>query len=431
MTLEIRDGGLAAVQGGCPACREEIALFRDDAPAARVLGKEVSTDQAIEAAARLLREARSPFVYGLALSANATTRRAAAIAAALGGAVDVEGADAIGADLAALATYGLPSSTFGEIRDRADLVFLWRCDPRLTHPALFDRRRSAPRTGAPPASVALVPRPDLAANGADLVLPVGEGADLDAALSLRALVNGQDPSGESAGGARLDDWRKAAGLLRSARYSAILWDGAATASVHGFAIASALTLLARDLNRVTRSVARPLGAGGNVAGAVATLAAATGFPRAIGFGGGTRRFAPDEFGAGRMIGERGADVLLLVGARSAAVTPRGGTRDEANKDDADGRRRRSGEAARIVVGPRLPRSADDPEVFIPTATPGLSSAGLVARADGVTVVLKALVATRLPTEDDVLDRLAGRLAAAEPSKPTRRSGQSSSGRRRG
>jgi formylmethanofuran dehydrogenase subunit B len=188
-------------------------------------------------------------------------------------------------------------------------------------------------------------------------------------------------------------------MLRRARYSAIFWDPRATSSGRGVAIASALTLLARDLNATTRSVARPLGAGGNVAGAIAALAAACGYPRAAGFADGTPRFAPGEFDAARMIGAGGADALLLLGTRSVEMAPgtaRGGSRPA---------------PATVVIGPRLPRGVDDPEVWIPTSTPGLSAAGTATRADGVTVVLKALVPSRLPAEDDVLDRLLERFAA--------------------
>ena len=183
-------------------------------------------------------------------------------------------------------------------------------------------------------------------------------------------------------------------MLRRARYSAILWDPAATVSVTGVAIASTLTLLARDLNAAARSAARPLGAGGNVAGAVAALAAAAGYPRAVSFANPTPRFAPGEFDAARMIGAGRADALLLVGALSVDKAPGG----------------RAGRGS-VLIGPRLPEGMEDADVWIPTATPGLSARGTAARADGVTVVLKALVPSRLPTEDDVLDRLLERLAA--------------------
>ena len=48
-------------------------------------------------------------------------------------------------------------------------------------------------------------------------------------------------------------------------------------------------------------------------------------------------------------------------------------------------------------------------VWIPTALPGLTSAGTALRSDGVTVVLRALLPTRRPTEDEVLDTLIRRV----------------------
>jgi formylmethanofuran dehydrogenase subunit B len=385
MTLEVREDRPVPVDGGCPVCREEVALFREEDRPPRAAGKDVSADEAIDAAVRILGEARSPFVYGLSRSSSSTARRAVRLAESIGGAIDVEGSDRIQADLVALHTFGLPSATFGEIRDRADLLLLWRCDPRRSHPGIFAERARP---------VLLVPPAGSEGAEADRILAVAAGADLDAALALRAHVNGATLQGGSPGGVQDDLLGEAASMLRRARYSAILWDPAATSSVSGVAIASTLTLLARDLNAAARSAARPLGAGGNVAGAIAALAAATGYPRAIGFANGTPRFAPGEFDAARMIGGGHADALLLVGARSV--------------DEASGDR---GARGSVVIGPRLPEGMGDPDVWIPTATPGLSAPGTAARADGVTVVLKALVPSRLPTEDDVLDRLLERLVA--------------------
>src|SRR5207247_3293249 len=96
-------------EGGCPACRLEVALFHEEDRPPRVAGKDVSAERAIEAAVRILKEARSPFVYGLSLSSTATARRAIALAEAIGAALDVEGSEAIQADLVALSTLGLPS----------------------------------------------------------------------------------------------------------------------------------------------------------------------------------------------------------------------------------------------------------------------------------------------------------------------------------
>src|SRR5881628_899514 len=122
MTVGLRKARLVAIDGGCPACRDEVALFRTEARPPLAFGKKTTTAGAIEAAAGILREARLPFVYGLSRSATATARRAAGLARALGGAIDVEGSESIHADLVALSTFGLPSATFGEIRNRADLL---------------------------------------------------------------------------------------------------------------------------------------------------------------------------------------------------------------------------------------------------------------------------------------------------------------------
>src|SRR2546426_12809974 len=77
--------------------------------------------------------------------------------AAVGGVIDVEGSEEVRADLFALQTFGLPTATFGEIRERADLLLLWRCDPRLTHRHLFEVPPRPALTGAPERAVVVVP----------------------------------------------------------------------------------------------------------------------------------------------------------------------------------------------------------------------------------------------------------------------------------
>src|SRR5206468_9521413 len=83
MTLEVREEGPIVAEGGCPACRLEVALFHEEDRPPRVAGKDVLAERAIGAAVRLLEVARSAFVSGLALSLTATGRRALALAEAI------------------------------------------------------------------------------------------------------------------------------------------------------------------------------------------------------------------------------------------------------------------------------------------------------------------------------------------------------------
>ncbi len=393
LTLAIDAGAVVRAEGGCPVCRDEVVAASRAAGAPRQGGRETTFDEATSAASRLLREARAPFLYGLARSTNGTARLAARIAATLGAGLDLEGGDTLQANLTALQMFGLPSATFGEIRNRADLLLLWRCDPRPTHPHLFARRGGTPLDEGGERGAILVPAAaGPPATASDLIFPVAPGGDLAALLALRALLGGRAPAGEVIGGVTRAALAAVVERLRRARYAAILWDGAATTGPLGLAVAAALTLLARDLNLTGRGVARPL-LGGNLAGAMAALAGAAGAPRALGFlPEGSARFGPAEFGASRLIGDGHADVCLLIGARTVpAASPSARQR---------GRRPKT-----IVVGPRLPEGLDEADVLIPTALPGLSAPGAGRRADGLPVVLGAPLRSTRPSEEKVLEIL--------------------------
>ena len=102
-------------------------------PVARVDDQEVAFDEAVDAAAAILRQARAPLVYGLERTSCEAQRRAVALAEAFGAVIDS------GAAPFAFQAIGSSTATFGEIRDRAELVVAWRADPVLTHPPLLER----------------------------------------------------------------------------------------------------------------------------------------------------------------------------------------------------------------------------------------------------------------------------------------------------
>jgi formylmethanofuran dehydrogenase subunit B len=389
LTLEEASGGAARVSGGCAAGREALAAAATDDPRAtpRVAGRAASLEEAIDAAAALLDRARSPFIYGLSRSPVGAAREAARLARTLGGAIDIEGSAGLDAEVEAMAAHGLCAATFGEVATRADVVLLWRCDPRAEHPALLP----------PAASVILVPpraeRPggsDRTEGVGDRTLPVPAGADLEVLLALRAAARDDQMPAGRAGPVPAEAIWDAAKSLRKARYAAIFWDQEAVAGPDGLAIASALMLLTRDLNTGGRAVARPLGAGGNVAGAMSALLAVGGSPRALGFHGGAARSATETFSAAAMIEGGGSDALVLVGARRLP---------------APGAQR-----PRVVVGSSPSHAAAGADVFLPAAAIGLDGGGLFLRADGIPVPVRPAVATGRWQEEAILAALRARVA---------------------
>ena len=136
------DGGLERLERTCPLGDAWFAeRVAPGAPLARVDGREAPLEQALDAAAALLGEARAPLVYGLGGTTVETQRVAVALAEAIGAVIDPAGSFLDGASGLAYQELGTSTATLGEVRDRDEVVLIWRADPATKHPRLFDRFR--------------------------------------------------------------------------------------------------------------------------------------------------------------------------------------------------------------------------------------------------------------------------------------------------
>ena len=143
---------LEDVRGTCPLGDAWFAERTGAAgPAAVVDGREVDVAEAIAAAAGILSEARLPLVCGLGRSDLESQREAVALAEAIGAVIDQVAPPGDGAAGAAAQAAGLSTATFGDVRDRAEIVVAWRADPAVSHPRLLPRLRldRAGRAAAP------------------------------------------------------------------------------------------------------------------------------------------------------------------------------------------------------------------------------------------------------------------------------------------
>ena len=390
---------VTGAEGACSFCRQEATAPR--ATQARIAGKDASIDAALDRASELLSQSRRPFVYGLAASPVGTARLAARLAARIDAAVDVEGGDLLEPELGAIAATGQVTSTFGEMRASADLIVLWRIDPRATHPDLFPRGMKAdPPAPAARRFVVVPPVSDhsgvsIAPEAHDLVVPIPRGRDLQALQRLRGLLH-RAPTRTRDASLPVKELQAAAEAVASARRVAILWGGGIAADTpEGSAIAAGFALLTLDARPGgPRIAAKALGPAGNVAGAMAGLLAATGFPRAIGFAAGRARHDPDRFGAARLLDGGGADLVL-------AFEPLGPDRTFAGPT--------------ILIGSRHAGHGPEAEVFLPVAPAALLGDGVWLRADGVPLPRRPAAlpsAVALPSEADILAALLDRLRAA-------------------
>jgi formylmethanofuran dehydrogenase subunit B len=381
------DGGLERLVNTCPlGDRWFAARAGESGPVARIDGREADLDAALDEAAAILGAARAPHVYGLGQTSCEAQRAAVALADAIGATIDPAGPQLDGAAGLAFQARGGSTATLGDVRDRAEVVVVWRADPATTHPRLFERLRLP---GESRELVVVDDRRTETAERADTFVELPAGRDVDALWTLRALVR-EERIADPAPAPALGDL---AARLRGCANGAILHH------LRGHVEALAMAALVRDIGRITHVVAVTLRHESNAAGAEDVLAWQTGYPSAVSLAEGHPRSSPGELGAAAVLARGDADAALVVGS-----------------DPLDHLPAAAAEALRAIpvvsVDAVDTPTAGAARVAFTTAAAGVHRAGVVHRLDGVPVPLRAVLASERPSDEDVLAAIAQRLAAA-------------------
>jgi formylmethanofuran dehydrogenase subunit B len=393
---------LERVTGTCRLGDEWFAQRTADGPSpARVDGREAELAEALDVAAAILREARLPLVCGLGQTDCESQRAAVALAEAIGAVIDPSGPAGDGAAGAASQDVGVSTATFGDVRDRADLVVAWRADPAASNPRLLPRlrfdRAGRERVGGRTLLVVDAQR-TATADEADAFVELAPELDFEALWAMRALVRDAPLDRDLAAHLPLDALEDVAGRLRACHYGAVLHGAGPDPTTSGYVNAVALLALVRDLATVTHVVALPLRHHGNARGAEDVLAWQTGYPSAVSFARGHPRARPGEFSAAGVLGRGEADAALVVGFDALSHLPPAA---------ADHLRR----IPTIVVGECGPATAAVARVAFATAAAGVHREGIAHRMDGVPVPLRAPLPARRPGDAEVLEAIAERISA--------------------
>jgi formylmethanofuran dehydrogenase subunit B len=354
-------------------------------PIASIEGRAASVDEAADAAAAMLARARAPLVYGLGQTSVEAQRQAVALAEAVGAIVDPGGGSGAGLAYQAI---GSSTATFGEIRDRAELVVAWRADPAVTNPRLLGRLRLDRAARGARALVVVDATRTATAEEASAFVELDVALDFEALWGLRALVAGAPLDRDRARDLPLDALGELAERLLGAEHVAF---------VHGALDelgALALLSLVRDLSRERHAVTLGLRSDGNARGAEDVLAWQTGFPAAVSFARGHPRANPGELSAAALLERGELDAALVVACDALEQLP--GLR----------------ELPTVVVDARWTETARAARVAFATAVDGIEVAGTAHRMDGVPIPLRALLdgeRSRAGSMADVLAAIAERL----------------------
>ncbi len=373
-------------------------------PFALIEGREASTDDAIEAAARILADARYPIIYGLSDTTCEAQRQAVAIADLIGGTVDTTTSVCHGPSGIAFQDVGEATATLGEIRNRADLLVFWGGNPAESHPRLFTRYTVTAKgmyvpNGRKDRTVVLVDvRRTPSAAVADIFVQVKPRHDFEVLWALRALVKGRrvDPSIEQVTGVPLATLQDLAARMKSCRFGVMLFGMGLTMTRGRHFNSGALLALATDLNQYTHFVAKPVRGHGNVTGADNVVSWQTGFPFGVNLSRGYPRFNPGEYTTVDVLSRGEADAAMILAADPASNFP---------QPAIDHLRR----IPVIVLDPKESHTSQLAKVAITTATYGISVGGTVYRMDDVPITLRPALASPYPSDESVLKRIKDRV----------------------
>ncbi|MGR8921796.1 MAG: formylmethanofuran dehydrogenase [Gammaproteobacteria bacterium] len=383
-----QDGTLSVARNGC---KRAAAGFARRATRATPLlaGAECSLEEAVAAAAKLLRRARQPLLAGLASDIDGMralvdlAERSRAITDHLSGEV-------LTAVARVLQTRGWYATTLSEVRNRADFVLVVDVDfaeryEEFPRRCLTPKARLAP--GAGPRRVAFLGRTPTGLADADLTVSTSAKGVHDALLAVLARLRAPQLPAVRAGGARAADIDALAAALEAATNTAIVFSPAMLGDAVE-PIMSVICDIVDRLNETARAAILSLSGDNGAQSAVAVSAWLTGYPLRTSFGA-TTDYAP-EVNATRALLERGdVDALMWVDAYGEHAEPPA-----------------RGAARAIVLGAVPPADPGACDVFIPVGTPGVDHAARLARTDSsVTLALEAQRDAGLPAVADVARRI--------------------------
>lgn len=379
-------------------------------------GVAADLEDAIAGATKILREADYPLIFGLSRSDAGGQRAAVELGDCLHGVVDSTASLCHGPSIMALQEVGEVTSTLGEIRNRADLVIFWGCDPGRSHPRHAERYSIHPRgkltpNGRSDRTVVMVGdadrvddwRIDPSGCKPDMVIPIEPGRDFETLSVLRKLLRGEQDVDAS------EDLLALVRLMKGCRYGVVffglglaktsMWDSQLNSRTGHNDVIALLTLVA-ELNAFTRFTARRMRIQGDVSGADNVLCWQTSYPFGVDFSRGYPRYNPGEYTAGELLERRDVDACLLVGAETLPYF-------------SDAARAHLQSIPTVRIDYPNTDCLIDPDIAITTAVHGIHAPGTIYRMDNVPLSLRAYDETSLPTDAQVLSEISRRCGAAD------------------
>ena len=369
----------------------------EDRPDALIEGRPATYEEAIERAADILVNADFPITYGLSDTTCEAQRVAMAITDWIGGTIDTTTSVCHGPSGMAFQAVGEVTCSLGEIKNRADYLLFWGCNPAEGHPRHFTRYSLMPKGELVPngrkdrTAVLIDVRKTKSAKAVDTFLQLKPRSDFELAWAMRGLAKGIDidPRIEEKTGIKLDALREVVEGMKKAKFGVILFGMGLTMTRGKHLNTEAILALARDMNRHTRWTAKPMRGHGNVTGADNVVTWSTGYPFGVNLSRGYPRFNPGEFTTSDTLG-RGEAAAALIIASDPMSNFSQPARDHLAKIKS------------VVLDPKLSETAKVATVAFTTSVYGINTGGTVYRMDDVPLSLRPAFPSPFRSDYEIL-----------------------------
>jgi len=338
--------------------------------------KQVTLEEAVKAAAKILAEAKRPVIYGLASTSNEANVKALELAEVSGAVVDNTSSVCHGPGIEAVQRVGIGTATLGKIKNYSDLIIYWGCNPVAAHPR-HTRRYSQFIEGlfqqVEDRKVYHIDvRPTRFTDQVTNSIIVEPNKDYELLQAIRAMLN------------------------ESAKFVTIFF-GLGLTQTHGkdHNVSAAIDLTA-DLNHHTKAVIMPLRGHFNVTGSNHVSTWTYGYPFSVSLEQGSPYYMPGETSAVDVLVRGEADAFFAIAADPAASFPMAAVKEMMK-------------IPVIILDPKRCATTEIADIIIPSAYVGIEADGVQTayRMDGIPLQLDKIVDAPpgIKGDDQILDMM--------------------------
>ena len=387
----LKDGALSHVKNLCRKGHGHFQAAFTERTLPMIDGQQVSLDRAIAKAAEILRNAKSPLLYGWSnctLEAQATGIK---LAEKLGATIDDTSSFCQGILMERILSGKIPSCTLDDVRNFADTAIFWGSDPSSSHPRHLSRFSYYPRGEKRQKSyeeertciVVDVRRSATARLCSNYYFRLEPGGDAQFLEAILAVLEGKIP--------KVGDKKKMielSSLLKKTEWG-VIFPGLGMV----YSLKEKMELfekLVAKLNEITAFKVVPMVGHYNMRGFNELMREKTGFINRVSFKGNSQGGAPAHGPEHSVVAAaKTCDAALVIGSDPLSSLPFGTARALAR-------------LPLIAIDPRRSLTTDAAKVVIPSTLSGMEAGGTAVRMDGVKIKFEPIIDTKLLSDEQIL-----------------------------